>query len=207
MPVSIRKYTELKLSISDYLQRRNWARLFELCGTSDEETAKTIAVIMSFYSPRKIWSFLDYVFSLSAEERRGKRDAVGTVCYILGKIGQTSTERSLNYLRRFLLEDHMLRWQVTAAVSNLWVLDTKTTSKIILNKWVLRNEDNDDLTDVGIRSSEYLAKNAPERVSPFLHKIAAMSEERKSASKTARELIQLNDVSGRKVASRLQKKK
>jgi hypothetical protein len=208
MPVSIRRYTELKLSISDYLQRRNWAKLFELCGTSDDDTAKTIAVILTFYNQRKIWGFLDYAYNLSAEERRERRDSVGTICYILGKIGQTSTEKSLNYLRRFLLDDRMLRWQVTAALSNLWVLDTRTTSRIILSRWILRNEDNDDLTEVGVRSCEYLAKNAPERVSPFLHKVAAMTNERKTASRAARELIQMNELSSkRKLAPKVQKKK
>lgn len=77
-----------------------------------------------------------------------------------------------------------------------------------MSRWILRNEDNDDLTEVGVRSCEYLAKNAPERVSPFLHKVAAMTNERKTASRAARELIQMNELSSkRKLAPKVQKKK
>jgi hypothetical protein len=188
VPVSTRRYTELKLAISDYVQRRNWTRLLELCGTSDDETAKTIAVIFTLYDPRNIWRFLDYVHTLSAEERREKRDSVATSCYIIGKMGQSDTEKSLNYLRSFLADDHMLRGPVTLALSNLWVLETKKTSSVILKSWVLRGEDNDDLQEVGIKSSEFLAIKAPEMVASFLLKVASIAD-RKAAAKAAEELI------------------
>jgi len=194
MPVSVRRYTELKLSISEYLQRRNWIRLFELCGTSDDETARTIAVILTLYDSRKIWSFLNYVHNLSEEERREKRDSVATACYVLGKIGHTKTEKSLDYLRRFLLDDHMLRAPVSAALSNLWVLATSTSCKVVMKKWILNNEDNDDLQEVGVRSSEYLAKNVPARISPFLRRVASLGAERKIASKAASELIEATEI-------------
>jgi hypothetical protein len=211
MPVSIRKYTELKLAISDYLQRRNWTRLFELCGTSDDETAKTIAVIMTFYDPKRLWNFLDFVFKMPVEERKGRRDSVSTCCYVLGKIGQSRLETTLNYLRHFLVDDHMLRAPVSAALSNLWVLDTKKTARIILKQWVLKGAESDDLPEIGIRSSEYLAKNAPETISPFLLKVASLRDERKVAVRTAREILEEIGISSKgkkeeKVVPRMRKK-
>jgi len=188
VPVSTRRYTELKLAISDYIQRRNWVRLLELCGTSDDETAKTIAVIFTLYEPRNVWRFLDYVHTLTSDERREKRDSVATSCYTIGKFGQSNVEKSLNYLRLFLADDHMLRAPVTLALSNLWVLDTRKTSRIIMRSWVLRGEDNDDLQEVGIKSSEFLASKAPEMVSRFLLKVASFKD-RKAAAKAAEELI------------------
>ncbi len=211
MPVSIRRYTELKLAISDYLQRRNWARLFELCGTSDDETAKTIAVIMTFYDPRRLWHFLDFVFKMPIEERKERRDSVATCCYLLGKIGQTNTEKTLTYLRHFLLEDHMLRGAVTASLSNLWVMEAKKTARIILNQWVLKGRESDDLPEVGIRSGEYLAKNAPDAISSFLLKVASLGDEHKIAVRAAREIldeigIPLKGKNGEKEAPRIRKK-
>jgi len=210
MPVSIRRYTELKLAISDYLQRRNWSRLFELCGTSDDETAKTISVILTFYDSRRLWSFLDYVYKMPVNERREKRDSVATCCYVLGKIGQTRTERALDYLRKFLSEDHMLRSPVTAALSNLWVLDTKKTARIIWRKWILKGAENDDLQEVGVRSTEYLAKNAPENVSLFLLKVSSLGDKRRVAGRTAQEILQANGISRKnrmeKVTPKLRKK-
>jgi hypothetical protein len=194
MPVSIRKYTELKLAFSDYLQRRNWVRLFELCDTSDDETGKTIAAIMTLYDPKKVWSFVDYVHDLSREERRRRRDSVATVCFIIGKIGQTRTEKALADLRQFLLDDHMLRVPVNSALSNLWVLDTRKTSTNIMKKWVLNNEDSDDLQEIGVKSSEYLAKNAPEKVTLFLRKVASLDDDCKVAAKTAKEVIEQSGI-------------
>jgi hypothetical protein len=211
MPVSIRKYTELKLAISDYLQRRNWVRLFELCGTSDDETSKTIAVIMTFYDPRRLWNYLDFVFKTPIAERKGRRDSVATCCYLLGKIGQTRLEKTLNYLRRFLIDDHMLRGPISAALSNLWVLDTKKTARIILNQWILKGAESDDLPEVGIRSSEYLAKNAPDTITPFLLKVASLGDEQKIAIRAATEILEGIGVSSKeknaeKVVPRMHKK-
>jgi len=211
MPVSIRKYTELKLAISDYLQRRNWTRLFELCGTSDDETAKTIAVIMTFYDPARLWNFLDFVYRMSAEERKGRRDSVATCCYLLGKIGQARTEKTLNHLRHFLLDDHMLRGAVTAALSNLWVLDTKKTARIILNQWILKGAESDDLPEVGIRAIEYLAKNSPSTASSFLLKVASLGDEHKIATRAAKEILEEIGISSKgknveKVVPRMRKK-
>jgi hypothetical protein len=210
MPVSVRKYTELKLAISDYLQRRNWARLFELCGKSDDETAKTIAVILTFYDSRRLWSFLEYVSKMPPDERREKRDSVATCCFILGKMGQSKTEKALGYLKKFLSDDHMLRGPVGAALSNLWVLDTKSTARIIWNQWVLGGDDNDDLQELGVKSSEYLAKNAPEAVAPFLLKVAGASEDRKTAARTAEEILEVTGIArpkkGEKITPKIRKK-
>lgn len=185
-------------------------RLFELCGTSDDETAKTIAVILSFFDPKRIWSFLDYVFKMSSEERREKRDSVATCCYVLGKIGQTRTEKALSYLKVFLSEDHMLRSPVSSALSNLWVLDTKTTARTIMRNWILNNGENDDLQEAGVKSTLYLANNAPELVSSFLSKVAVMEKDRKVAARAAQELIESISVSGTinkaRVAPRARKK-
>jgi len=188
VPVSTRRYTELKLAISDYVQRRNWVRLFELCGTSDDEAAKTIAVIFTLYDPKNVWRFLDYIHTRTEGDRREKRDSVATACYIIGKMGQSNTEKSLNYLRSFLSDDHMLRAQIIQALSNLWVLDTRKTQRILLRSWVLNGEDNDDLQEVAIRSAEFLASKAPQMVSSYLVNVSAMKD-RKVAAKVAEELL------------------
>ena len=208
MPVSTRRYTELKLATSDYIQRRNWVRLFELCGTRDDEAAKTIAVILTLYDPRNVWRFLDYIHALTAGERREKRDSVATACYIIGKMGQSNTEKSLSYLKLFLSDDHMLRAPVTQALSNLWVLDSRKTLRIVLRSWVLNDEDNDDLREVGVRSSEFLASKAPQMVASFLVRVAAMKDQ-KIAAKAAEEL--LSNYPGvtreRKAAPKIRRKK
>jgi hypothetical protein len=208
LPVTIRKYTELKLAISDYVQRRNWTRLFELCGTSDAETAKTIAVILTFYDPKRLWSFLEFVSRLSVADRREKRDSVATCCYLLGKIGQTRLEKSLDYLREFLASDHMLRGPVEAALSNLWVLNTKKTSDLVWNQWVIKAEENEDLQEIGVRSSEYLAKHAPERISSFLVKVASLDGSQKVAARTATQILEEIGISRRaeKATPRIRKK-
>ncbi len=211
MPVSIRRYTELKLAISDYLQRRNWKRLFELCGTSDDETAKTIAVILTFYDPKRLWSFLEYVSKLSVSERREKRDSVATCCYLLGKMGQTRIEKALNFLRQFLLDDHMLRGPVSAALSNLWVMSTAKTTRLVWNRWLLKSGESDDVQEVGVRSIQYLATHAPEKVSSFLMKVASLGGDQKVAARAASEILDEVGISsvgkaGDKIAPRLRKK-
>jgi hypothetical protein len=209
VPVSTRRYTELKLSISDYLQRRNWVNLFELCGTTDDEIAKTIAVIFTQYEPKNVWRFLDNVRTMSVQARREKRDSVATCCYIIGKMGQSNTAKSLSSLREFLLNDHMLRAPITQALSNIWVLDTKKTAAVVMKSWVLSSEDNDDLQEVGIRSCQYLAERAPEMVATFLFRVASLKK-RKAAMKAAEEMIAssryLNSSRERKTAQKTVRK-
>ncbi|MDG6908105.1 MAG: hypothetical protein JRN20_20235 [Nitrososphaerota archaeon] len=175
MPLSTRRYTELRYTISDYLQRESWSLLFELCGTSDDEQSKAISGILSMYDARRSWKFIDKVLHKPALERRSRRYSLRTVCYILGRIGQSDTRRAIRALRTFLSDDHMLREPVQAALSNLWVLDTKTTSSSLID-WVNHSDDNDDLHEIAVRSCEYLARQEPGKVSKFL----------KSASKTGR---------------------
>ena len=110
------------------MQRGEWARLFEVCNANDDEASRTIAVIMSGYAPKNVWQFLDYVANLSSESRKQKRESVVTCCYIIGKIGQTDVKKSLSYLRQFLAEDPSIRDPALAALSNLWVLNPRTTS-------------------------------------------------------------------------------
>lgn len=196
MPVSIRKYTELKLAVSDYLQRRNWIRLFEVCGTGDDETAKTIAVIFTFYDEREVWKFLKYVHDLDLETRREKRDSVATACFIVGKMGQSDVKKSLDYLRRFLSDDHMLQSPVTQALSNFWVISPRKTGRIILDSWISAN--NDDLQKVGVMSSEYLGERAPNEVSGFLLKVSTL-DGKKVAARAARELLETVKIRGRSV--------
>jgi len=190
LPLSTRRYTELRLVISDCLQRRDWKQLFEFCGTSDDETSKTIAAIFTLYEPVNVWRFLDYVFRLSSGDRRQRRDSVATACYILGRMGQTNTKKAISHLRLFLSDDHMLRIPVMSALSNLWVLDARTTSSIVIKSWVLKDDDNDDLQEIGVKSTEYLASKQPKMVVAFLLKVAALSSQRKIAARTASELIE-----------------
>jgi hypothetical protein len=190
MPVSTRRYLELRLTISDYLQRRSWMRLLEVCGTSDDETAKTIAVIFSLYDPKNTWKFLEYAAGLSAEERRRKRDSIATCCYIIGKMGQDNTSKALSLLRLFLSDDHMLRAPVLAALSNLWVLDTRKTATIVFDSWVMDDSENEDLQEIGIRSSEFLVSKEPRMILAFLKKVSALASQRKVASKISDELLE-----------------
>ena len=189
MPLSTRRYTELRFTISDLVQRDNWHDLFEICGTADDEQSKAISMIFSMYEPKRSWKLLDYVMKLPASERRSKRYSMRTVCYILGRMGQSDTKRAIKTLRILLSDDHMLREPVRAALSNLWVLDTKATSNLLLN-WVTHSEDNDDLPEIAVRSSEYAAMQEPGKVEKFLRKVSKLDSYSKIASKDAASLIE-----------------
>ncbi len=191
MPVSARRYAELRFAISDLIQREDWRSLFELCGTSDDEQSKMIATIFSNYDPRRIWKFVEHISRISSEERKTRRDSLRTVCYILGKMGHCNTRKTLGVLRAFLSDDHMLRSPVSASLSNLWVLDTNTTSKTLLDSWVLRNDENDDLQQVSVRSCEYLASMDLARVSRFLLQVSKLQNRAKLAAKIANEIMSI----------------
>ncbi|MGH2639204.1 MAG: hypothetical protein ACRDF4_08010 [Rhabdochlamydiaceae bacterium] len=188
MPISTRLYTELRFTISDYVQREDWARLFEVCGTDDPEVSRAIAVICTVYDPTTIWKFTDYVAELSQEERALHENSIATASYILGKMGQDNVKKTLALLRLFLTENHSMRLPVAAALSNLWVLNPKATAKVILDSWVLTNDGNKDLQELGVRSSEFLAAKDPKSVAKFLHKVSKV-EEQKICARVARELI------------------
>ena len=177
-PVSTKRFSELRLAISEQMQTRNWPKLLEICGTSDSEESKSMAVIFSIHSPENIRLFVDFALRLSPEERRLKRNSIATICYALGRTGKPEVSHSLSSLRVFLSSDHMLKAPVEAALSNLWVLDPRVISAIIFQKWILQNrEQNDDLFAVGISSCKYLFENSPEGVLPFLKKVAKLSKE------------------------------
>ncbi|MHB2037487.1 MAG: hypothetical protein ACYCPW_12215 [Nitrososphaerales archaeon] len=187
MPISTSLYTELRFAISDYMQRGEWSRLFDVCGTSDDEASRTIAVIMAGYEPRSVWRFLDYVANLKPETRQQKRESVATCCYTIAKIGQTNVRKSLSYLRQFLVENSALHDPVSTALSNLWVLNPRTTSSILLNSWILKNDKNDMLQQVSVYSCAYLATKSPNSVANFLLKISALDQS--IAAKTAKQML------------------
>ena len=188
MPVSTRRYTELRYTIADLLQRENWASLFEICGTADDEQSKIISVIFSMYDPRRAWKLIDKTMDIPASERRSKRYSMRTICYILGKVGQSKTSRAIKALKIFLSDDHMLREPVNAALSNLWVLDTKITSTSLL-EWVSNSGDNDDIQEIAVRSCAYLASQDPSKVEKFLRKVSSMGKKARVASAIADSMI------------------
>lgn len=164
--------------------------MFELCGTSDDEQSRIISNIFSLYEPKRIWKFVNYVSGLSPEDRRSRRASLRTVCYILGKIGQTDTKRALRILKLLLSDDHMLRSPALAALSNLWVLDTRATANILLKSWILAGEENDDLQEISVRSAEYLASEQPELVRRFLLRVSKLQHRAKISARIAEQLIE-----------------
>ena len=187
MPISTSLYTELRFAISDYIQRGEWSRLFDVGGTNDDEASRTIAVIMAGYEPRSVWRFLDYVANLKPEARQQKRESLATCCYIIAKIGQTNVRKSLSYLRQFLVENSTLYDQVSTALSNLWVLNPRTMSSILLNSWILKSDKNDMLQEVSVSSCAYLATESPNSVANFLLKVSALDQS--IAAKTAKQML------------------
>jgi hypothetical protein len=188
LPISTSLYTELRFAISDYMQRHEWVRLFEACRTDDDEASRTFAVIMAGYEPKNVWQFLDSVANTKSEFRQQKSGSVLTCCYIIGKMGQTNVKKSLSYLRQFLVENPLMRDPVSAALSNLWVLNTRTTASVLLNDWILKNDHDEALQEASVSSCEYLASNDPKSVSSFLLKVSAL-EQQGIAATTANQLV------------------
>lgn len=195
MPISTSLYTELRFTISGYVQRKEWKRLFEVCGTENDEAARTIGVIMSGYDSVHTWSFVDFVLSLSSRDRIESERSVVTVCYIIARMGQSNVRKSLSYLRELLYENQNLRDPVIISISNLWIQDTKRVSKTLLKSWILKG-DNYLLQDVAVRSCEYLAQNDPKKVAKFLASISKL-EVQETASKTARLIMKRYAISGK----------
>lgn len=185
MPLSAKRFSELRLLVSDLLQRGDWPRLFDSIGTNDPELAKAISGIFSMYDVEHVWRFVSYVKKLPAEIRRERRDSVAVVCYTLGRIGASKVEKSITTLRNLLVDDHMLRSAVAASLSNLWVLDTKKTEKTLFKFWILKASDNDDLQEISVRSSEYLLTKDKAFAKDFMKKLSALDERRFRAAKTA----------------------
>lgn len=185
MPVSTKRFSELRLMVSDLLQTGDWGRLFENCGTSDPELAKAVSGIFSIYDPAHVFKFVDYVLKLPLEIRRERRDSASVVCYILGRMGQHDTKKSLSALRTFLADDHMLRASVSASLGNLWILDRRTTERELLSSWILKGGDNDDLQEVSVSSSEYLLSQDPKQIAPFIGRVKALEDKRFRAARVA----------------------
>lgn len=171
MPISTGLYTELRFTISDYMQRGEWNRLFEVCGTDDDETARTIGVIMSGYNPKRVWEFVDYSSKLNVERRLEKATSVATVCYILARMGQTNIRRTLSVLRQLLWENRDLREPVASALSNMWVLDPHETSRLLLSSWTIDGQTK-AIQEVAVESCRYLGTHVPSRASNFLERVS-----------------------------------
>ena len=171
MPISTGLYTELRFTISDYMQRGEWNRLFEVCGTDDDETAHTIGVIMSGYDPKRVWQFVDYSWKLNVERRLEKATSVATICYILARMGQTNIRRTLSVLRQLLGENRGLREPVSSALSNMWVLDPRETSALLLSSWTIEGQTR-AIQEVAVESCRYLGIHNSSKVSSFLERVS-----------------------------------
>lgn len=209
MPISTSVYSELRFTISEYIQRREWKRLFEVCGTEDDEVARTIGVIMAGYDSPHIWRFIDYVLSRAKSERLDREHSVVTICYVIARMGQSNVRKSLSCLKELLIENQNLRDATLLALSNLWVLKTRATSEILYNSWIKRT-DSDVLQEVAVNSCEYLAKNEHAKANNFLLKINSL-ESKKTAVREARKLLSkypnLKGISRRKSFKKSLKKK
>jgi hypothetical protein len=185
MPISTSLYTELRFTISDFLQRGDWARLFGVCGTEDDETARTIGVIMSGFDSDTVWQFLGYALKLERSERIEKASSIATICYVLGRMGQTNVKKTLSTLRQFLDENPDLEGPVSVALSNMWVLNPRKTSAELQSSWILGAPE--ALQEAAVASCEYLLKNDPSEVSEFLESVKKSQE--KGAAQRAKELV------------------
>jgi hypothetical protein len=197
MPISTSFYTELRFTISDYVQRHEWARLYEVCGTDDDEAARTIGVIMSGYEPKGVWRFVDYASNLALDQRVSKPKSVATVCYVLARMGQTNLKKTLSLLKQFLLENSELKEQVSLALSNMWVLSPREISSLLFTDWILDSQGSQSLQEAAVGSCEYLASKDPKKVGDYLEKISNL-EGSKPAVKKARDLLRKYFKSPRK---------
>ncbi len=194
--------------VSDLLQTQDWARLFENCGTNDPELAKAVSGIFSMYEPSHVFRFVDYVLKLPREIRRERRDSTAVVCYVLGRMGEHDTKKSISALRAFLADDHMLRAPVTASLGNLWVFDRSLTERELFGSWILKGGDNDDLQEVSVRSSEYLLSQDSRQAAPFIRRVEKLDDPRFRSAKDAavelasRYLQKPNKTASRKVIRR-----
>jgi hypothetical protein len=185
MPISTRRLTEIRLLISDLLQRGDWEKLFVDCGTGDLELARSIANIFGMFDPAHVWKFIDYVGKLPREKRKERRDSTLVTCLTIGRVGQVNPSKALKYLRLFLSDDHMLRQPVEASLSNLWVFDQRETQREIFNSWILGRDTNDDLQEIGVLSSAYLLSKEPKAVEPFLIRVLMLKNSAYAAAKNA----------------------
>lgn len=189
MPISSKRFTEVRFMISDLLQRSAWQQLYEDCGTNDLELAKSVANIFSMFDFRQVWKFADYVLKLEADTRREKRNSTLVVSLTLGRIGRGDPKKAINALKTLLVDDHMLRMPVEASLSNLWVYDRRTTEKELFNSWIMKEVDNEDLQRTAVSSSEYLLSKEPKLVEHFLSRIMRLRDPRNKPAKEEGKLL------------------
>jgi len=205
MPISNKRFTEIRFMISDMIQRKAWEELYENCGTNDLDLAKSVANIFSMFDPKHIWQFVDHVLRIPADTRRERRDSTLTVSLAIGRIGQDDPEKALRSLRTLLSDDHMLRTPVEASLANLWIYDRRTTEDQVLTSWIQSNHENDDLQEIGVRSCDYLYSQDPKQVEPFLQKVLRLDDTKYRAAKNAAKEIALKYEFGKKLLKNSQK--
>lgn len=206
MPISNKRFTEIRFMISDMIQRKAWDELYENCGTNDLDLAKSVANIFSLFDPKHVWQFVDHVLKIPADTRRERRDSTLTVALAIGRIGQDDPEKALRSLRTLLSDDHMLRTPVEASLANLWIYDRKAAEDQVLGSWIQSNHENDDLQEIGVRSSDYLYSQDPEQVEPFLKKVLRLDDTKYRAARNAAREIALKYEFGKKLLRDYQKR-
>jgi hypothetical protein len=199
MPISNKRFTEIRFMISDLIQRKAWDELYENCGTNDLDLAKSVANIFSMFDPKHVWQFVDHVLKIPPDTRRERRDSTLTVALAIGRIGRDDPEKALRSLRTLLSDDHMLRTPVEASLANLWVYDRKTTENHVLNSWIQSNHENDDLQEIGVRSCDYLYSQDPKHIEPFLEKVLRLNDAKYRAAQNAAKEIALKYEFGKKL--------
>lgn len=208
MPISNKRFTEIRFMISDLLQRGAWQELYENCGTSDYELAKSVANIFSMFQDPPIWKYANYVSKLEPEKRREHRDSTLVVCLTLGKIGKSDVTRAIKLLRIFLSDDHMLRAATQDALANLWIYDKRASAGELYDSYILKGEDNDDLQHVAVGSSDLLLSHDPKSVAPFMNRVLAITNPKlRTAVSVARELHAKYKIPTRAATTRKSAKK
>lgn len=207
MPISTKRFTEIRFMISDLLQRGSWHELFENCGTNDLDLAKSIANIFSMFEPTRIWRFVDYVTNLPQNARKQKRDSTLVAALVIGRVGKSDIKKSIRALRVLLSDDHMLRTPVEASLSNIWVFDPRTARKELFESWIINGEDNDDLQEIAVSSSEYLYQNDPQPVEEFLEKVLRTKESKQKPAVNAAKTLAAKYENGRRILKRYEKER
>jgi hypothetical protein len=182
MPVSTRRFTEIRFKVSEELQRHAWQELYDSIGTNDLELARATANIFSMFDPREVWQFLNFVLKLPPEKKREKRNSTLVACFTLGRVGESDPEKAIKALRSLLIDDHMLRSAVEASLSNLWVYDLRITQRELYSAWIVKSGDNEDLQRTAVLSTRFILGQEPQLVVPFLTKVAQIKDPKNAAA-------------------------
>ena len=156
---------------------------------------------MSGYDPKTVWQFVDYSSKLDVERRLQKTNSVATLCYILARMGQTNIKRTLSILKQFLSEIFNLTDPVSSALSNMWVLNPRETSSLLLASWTVDRK-SETVQEVAVESCRYLGSHEPARVTNFLERVSR-SNQKRVADRAGRLLQTLlhNEVAKKKYKS------